>query len=168
MKTDGTGSTRARRGVLLMECLVYMAVSVVLLGIATMALYEGLDNMKALRSNADDIARALQAGELWREDVRSATGPIHLAGNGETIEIPNPSGNIFYRFADARVSRRTGLDTAWRVVLPRVQRSQMAADARQGVTAWRWELELKTSRRAHIRVHPLFTFFAVPGITHQQ
>jgi len=167
MKTAPACSNRMRRGIMLIECLVYMAVFVVLLGIATLAFYKCFDNMRALRSNADDIARALQAGELWRDDLRSATGPIRLVRGSQTIEIPHAHGEICYKFAGAQVLRKTGTDAAWIVLLPRVQRSQMTVDARQHVFAWHWELELQTSSRANIHVHPLFTFLAVPRPTNQ-
>jgi hypothetical protein len=41
----------------------------------------------------------------------------------------------------------------------------MAADQRQYVTAWRWELELQPRAKGSVkpgRVRPLFTFLAVP------
>lgn len=158
---------RARHGMMLIECLVYMAVFVVLLGLGTLALYRSLDNMRALRSNADDIARALNAGELWRDDIRSATGPIHIVGSGQIIEIPHSHLEISYKFTGTEVLRGTGTDKAWQVLLPKVRHSLMAVDARPHVIAWRWELELQTSSRANIHVRPLFTFLAVPEGTNQ-
>ena len=47
------------------------------------------------------------------------------------------------------------------VVLPRVQQSEMIRDVRAQVTAWRWELELKSTRRQAM-VRPLFTFITTP------
>jgi hypothetical protein len=44
----------------------------------------------------------------------------------------------------------------------------MAADRREHVTAWRWELELATRTQGSVkpgRVRPLFTFVAVPERT---
>jgi hypothetical protein len=162
MKIGAVCSGRGQRAVMLIECLVYMAVFVVLLGLGSLALYRGLDNMRALHRNADDIARALNAGEIWRNDIRSATGPIQLVRDSRVIEIPHARGEISYKFADAQVLRKAGSKTAWTVLLPKVQSSQMTVDTRQYVTAWHWELELQTSSRASIHIHPLFTFFAVP------
>jgi hypothetical protein len=41
-----------------------------------------------------------------------------------------------------------------------VKNSKMEMDQRRQVTAWRWELELQSARKA-ARVRPLFTFEAV-------
>jgi hypothetical protein len=45
------------------------------------------------------------------------------------------------------------------VLLPKVKSSQMQAEARAGVTAWRWELEL-TPRRKEAYLPLRFTFAA--------
>ena len=45
------------------------------------------------------------------------------------------------------------------LLLPRIDNSHMSAAARNGVTAWRWELQLK-SRRQEAQLPLLFTFEA--------
>ena len=47
------------------------------------------------------------------------------------------------------------------VMAPRVKDCRFAADAREGVTAWRWDVELLPAQKQG-RVKPLFTFTAVP------
>src|SRR3989449_5564281 len=55
----------------------------------------------------------------------------------------------------------TTLFRSWSRVLTNVAGSLMEADARQNVTAWRWDLELeKRVRTSHLR--PLFSFISVP------
>jgi hypothetical protein len=46
--------------------------------------------------------------------------------------------------------------------VPGVKSSKIAHDPRQKVTAWRWEIELATRKKA-VRVRPLFSFEAVPA-----
>jgi hypothetical protein len=120
--------------------------------------------MKGLRRNADDITRALYAGELWRDDMRSATRPIQVEPSTQIIHIPRRDGEVLYQFVESQVLRKAKPDAPWVVLLPKVQRSQMEADVRVHVTAWRWELELQPSRKP-ARVRPAFTFLAVPGRT---
>jgi len=151
-------------GVTLIECLVYISLVFVILGMATAAFYRCFDNMKALRRNTDDITQALQVGELWRADIRAATRPIQFEAADQLLRIPQESREVAYKFTDTQVLRRTGTDVPWVVVLPKVENSQMQADPRAQVKAWRWELELKTLRKP-ATMRPLFTFTAVPATT---
>ncbi len=146
----------------LLECLVYLALYTLLIGIGSLAFCRCLDMLTALHRNAGDIERALQAGELWREDVRSATGPIQIEESDQTVRIPHRQSEVLYRFDTGQVLRKAGRDAPWAVWLADVEQSRMEPDARAHITAWRWELGLKPSiRRVHVR--PEFTFIAVPG-----
>src|SRR3954470_14151221 len=62
-----------RCGFTLIEMLVYMGMLFLILGMAYIAMYRSMDASAGLRRNANDITRALETGELWREDVRGAT-----------------------------------------------------------------------------------------------
>jgi len=155
------GSTA--RGVLLIECLVYAALFVVVTGVAYGAFYRCLTDARNLRRNAEDIERVLQAGERWRADIRSArTRPSLEARPGEQIlRVPQSTGEIAYVFSGETLWRRApGREPE--VFLTRVRQSEMMADARSQVTAWRWEVELKSAQKV-VRLRPLFTFAAVPG-----
>lgn len=154
---------RPSAGYLLIECLVYMSVMLVLLGVAYCAFYRFMDYSRVLRGNSDDIAQALHAGELWRADLRAATGNIRLeaGSDGPVLIIPDARSGVTYRTTTNAVLRRVG-SGAWATVLHRVKASAMSADARTHVTAWRWELELQPRSRKPSRVRPLFTFTAVP------
>ena len=148
----------------LIEMLVYMGVMVVILGLAYAAAYKSMDASAALRRNANDISRALETGERWRADVRSATSSprIETIAGEAILHLPQPRGEISYRFASNSISRRVQ-SGGWTIVMRDVRSSAMFADRRENVIAWRWELELQTSRKTITRTRPLFTFIAVPS-----
>lgn len=150
-------------GFTLIECLIYISVLAVILGVGSMAFYRCWDDNKNITRNTEDMVQTLKAGELWRADVRQATGPIQVANTNteETLRIPCSSGSLVYTFADGEVRRQAG-SGPWRVLITRVKSSQMQSDKRDDVTAWRWELELQSGRK-HAKVRPLFIFEAVAG-----
>jgi hypothetical protein len=153
-------------GYLLMEALVYIGLVFLLLAIGSAALYRCIDNSVALRRNADDIVRAVQAGELWRADIRAATKGV--AWNRDSPEpvlrLQARAGEVDYRYTTNALFRR--VDTgSWSRILDQVKASTMERDPRPNVTAWRWELELQPKARGSFkpgRLRPLFTFLAVP------
>lgn len=164
MKTRASKESRCAadsRAFTIIECLVYLGLVMVLFGLGTVAFYRCFDNMKGLRRNANDITRAVNAGELWRNDIRTATQTIQVDEADQTIRIPQREREVFYKFTDTQVFRKTGADAPWLPLLSKVQSSQMTKDPRAHVTAWRWELALQPSRK-EARVRPLFTFLAVP------
>lgn len=154
---------RRAAGFMLIECIVYIAVFAILLGIGFAAFYFCWDHSRALIGTTDDIASALHAGERWRADVRGATGKIsvEMTDTGEVVRIPEAGKEIVYRFASGEIRRESPAANISQLLLPRVKASQIAADARGTVTAWRWELELK-EHRGETHLPLLFTFAAVP------
>ncbi|HOC50928.1 MAG: hypothetical protein KA117_06520 [Verrucomicrobia bacterium] len=162
-----SGARRAGRAAyLLIEALVYIAVLGGVLGAGYLALYRGLDRSIALRRNADEITSALHAGERWRADVRSATAPPRLGTteDGQFLYLERPARSVAYRFATNAVFRQSG-GGGWVCLLRHVESSVMAADPRERVVAWRWELELRPRPSGSVkpgRIRPLFTFLAVP------
>lgn len=153
-------------GLTLIEMLVYIAVFVVVVGCATITFFDCWDNTKTLRRDADDIARALDIGERWRADVRGATGAVELTATSgaEKFRIPALAGEVTYTFANGEIRRQAGSTAPHTLWLSNVESSQMQSDARGSVAAWRWELELK-STRAERRVRPLFTFECATATT---
>ena len=148
-------------GILLVECIVYIAVFFVLLGIATSAFYIFWDHSSALVGATSDISFALRAGERWRADVRSATGKISVETNssGELLRIPSGKDQIFYSFHDGTIRRKLASSDSAQVLFEKVKVSEMETAARGGVAAWRWELELQSPPRQ--KQTPLaFTFEA--------
>lgn len=152
-------------GISLLECLVYIALLTVVMGAGYMALYQASLNHRNVSRNVDDIASAVNVGELWRNDVRAATGRItsQPAAEGQQLRIPQQQGEVTYQFAAGELRRQQAAGAPWTVLLPRVETSSMMADRRAHVTAWRWELTLTTSSR-QVRLKPTFSFEAVPGI----
>ena len=148
-------------GYLLIECLVYFGVFAVLLGIGYGAFYVCWDYSKALHYATDDINAALHAGERWRADIRNATGKITVetTAAGELLRIPCGTSEVLYRFNAGEIRRQVASSDFSESLLPTVKASQMVMDARGPVSAWRWELELK-SRRKEARLPLLFTFEA--------
>jgi Tfp pilus assembly protein FimT len=155
---------RRSRGFTIVECLVYISVMAVVLGIGLAAFYRCWDDNKAITRNSNDIVRTLKAGEAWRADMRAATGPIRVVttNSEQTLRIPTGNKELIYSFADGEIRKRAGEESRWHVVLPNVKASQIEIDKRDQVTAWRWELELQ-SQRKNAKVRPLFTFEVVPG-----
>lgn len=153
------------RAFTLIECLVYMAVLFIVIGVGYVAMYKSMDSSAGFRRNATDISQTLKAGEHWREDIRNASGPIHVENAGENqivLHIPQPQAEVDYQFSSNNVSRRVvGRD--WTPVLEHVKNSSFIADHRQTVACWRWEIELVTYSKSPSKTRPLFTFIAVPS-----
>lgn len=154
---------KARRcsGILLIECLVYIAVFAMLVGGGTTAFYFCWDHSKALIYATDDIESALRAGEHWRADVRAATGKISVETTtvGEVVKIPEGDREIVYRFDSGEVRRQAASANVSQLLLAKVKTSEMKPDVRGDVAAWRWELELK-QRRRETQLPLRFTFEA--------
>ena len=153
-------------GYMLTEVLVYIGLVVLLLGLAYAAMYRSIDNSIGLRRNADDIAGALHAGEIWRADVRLATSGIRWVKSPEdsVLHMNGGTNHVEYQFRSDAVYRRLN-GSGWARVLDRVKSSSMEPEPRSGVATWRWELELSPQSRASYkpgRVRPLFTFLVVP------
>lgn len=167
MSTHPEARLRIHRtaGISLLECLVYIALLTVVMGIGYMALYHASVNHRNVSRNVDDIASAVNVGELWRKDVRAATGSItsEPTAEGQQLRIPQKQGGVTYQFAAGELRRQQAAGAPWTVLLPRVETSSMMAERRAHVTAWRWELTLKTTSR-QVQIKPAFSFEAVPGI----
>lgn len=146
----------------MVECLVYIAVFGILLGVGTAAFCFCWDHTRAVIYATDDIESALRAGELWRSDVRAATGIISADTTtaGEVLTIPQGEKRIIYRFASGELRRQVASENFSQRLLAKVRNSTMLADPRGKVAAWRWEVEL-TERRKETRLPLLFTFEAV-------
>ena len=157
---------RAQTGVLLLECIVYIGLYAIVVGLGLATFYLCWDNSKALLYATDDMAAALRAGERWRADVRSATGKITVetTAQGELLRIPRGTNAILYRFSAGEIHRQLASPGYSDPLLSTVESSQMVMDQRGPVSAWRWELELKPHRKeTHLPLR--FTFEAAAKIT---
>jgi Tfp pilus assembly protein PilE len=164
MKLSRKIPVRRPAGILLIECVVYIAVFSILLIVATTAFYFCLDHSKALRYATDDISSALRAGERWRADVRRAAGTISVTTNstGETLTIPQGRQRIIYRFTTGEIHRQSGPSHFSELILAKIKTSHMTKDVRGELTAWRWEVTFG-QRRPEMHLPLLFTFEAVPA-----
>lgn len=162
--------TRRRTiGFVFMELLVYMAVLGIVINVASVAYFRYMRSSRAVQRNTDDIIRTTTAGERWRQDIRRAS-QISLAAItrparpttpvGEVITIQQGEQTVLYRFQKKAMWRRVAGDPDWERILPRVKSSRMLQETRNGVTSWRWEVELISIYKP--RVRPLFSFRAVP------
>jgi hypothetical protein len=152
---------RIRAGSLMIECLIYISVFTVILGLGIGAFYVCWDHSQALHYATDDITAALHAGERWRADVRHATGAIigETAPGGGRLRIPRGTNEIIYQFNAGEVRRQVAASDFSELLLARVKASEMVKESRGPVTAWRWELEL-AARRKETRLPLAFTFEA--------
>ena len=129
--------------------------------LATQVFFQTRDSSDRLRRNADDITRALHAGERWREDIRTATGaPRVVEENGQVwLAVPRGTNLTVYTHFKTGVWRQESTNAPWSPALTRVKASRMEPDTRAHLTAWRWEVELQMKDdKKHTR--PLFTFLA--------
>ena len=158
MKTVSTNSKR-RAGSMLIECMMYIVICSVLLAISFEAFYKCWDNSEALGYAGDDVVKAMHAGELWREDVRSATGKILVTTdtNGQAFRIPHGKAAIIYTFNTGELRRKNGANES--VVLGTIKTSRMEITKRTQTSACVWELEM-TPHNAKARMPLLFTFIA--------
>jgi Tfp pilus assembly protein FimT len=154
---------RCVAGMSLIECLVYITVFALLLAGGTAVFYFSWDHTRAVIFTSNEISAALRAGETWRADVRGATEKISVQedAGGETVKIPAGGKEIIYRFSGGELRREVPAQGGSRVLLERVKISEMKSAARDGVDAWRWELEL-APRRKETQLPLSFTFAAAP------
>jgi type II secretory pathway pseudopilin PulG len=167
MNLRSSRQPREHEAFTLIEVLVYMSMLMVIIALGYTAMYRSMDASSGLRRNASDITHALNAGERWREDVRAATRPLRIeriSDDEALLHIPQATAEVTYRFASNSVTRRVG-GAEWTPALEHVDHSTFIADPRQTVTAWKWEVELEPYRKSLTRLHPLFTFLAVPTET---
>lgn len=154
---------KSRRGTLLIECLVYIAVFMLLTGIGFASFYLLWDNSTALRYTTDDVGNALRAGEAWRADVRGATGKIQIEHTPDAVvmKIPHGKTEIDYRSSSNLIWKKTA-GSDWRPILSRIKTSQMELETRNQISAWHWDLELTPHQaRSRIRLPLVFSFEAV-------
>jgi len=162
-----TGYAHRLQGIALLDCLIYIVLLGLLLGISFSAFYETLRHSNELDRLSVTTVRALQAGEQWREDIRAAQGnPRLLEVDGRTeLQLTTQTGEIAYAFREGSIVRRSGRgpEAPWLEVVDAIKVSRFSADPRQHVTAWRWEIELNRRREGQ-GVRRVLTFLAVPGL----
>jgi len=130
----------------------------VIFGFAYGAYWRCLDNSKRLQQDSDEILQALEAGDLWRGDVRLAQSE---AVRSNLMTLAQPGDTVEYRFDNQCIWRRSARSNRSVLLLRNVLFSGMKSDARQQVRGWKWELEMQHAKKPPY-LRPLFTFEAVP------
>lgn len=143
-------------GMLLIECLVYIALLFIVLNLAFAAWYRCSENSKRLNRNVDDVVLALQAGERWRDDIRAA---MSITASGGSLELAQSNATVSYVFEGDAVLRRAKSGTPLVRFLSGIKSSQMRKDARSEVAAWNWQVQLAPRGAEHFA--PFFAFEAV-------
>ena len=105
------------RAFTLIELLVYISVFAIIATFATQVFFQGRDTSHALLRSADDISRAVHAGEHWREDIRTATAAPRVGEeNGRAvIAIPHGTNTTFYTHFNNTVWRLPPDSPAWKI-----------------------------------------------------
>ena len=145
----------------LIECLVYIALFFIIIGVALGAYYQLDEQSRGFTRNSSDIVQTMQAGERWRADVRIATNAA-LLGQNLQLRLGTRNGEIIYLFREGAIWRQGVNEKKPTPVLTGVKSSLMEHETRPQVKAWRWEIELQT-KRTNATVRPLFTFLAAPA-----
>jgi hypothetical protein len=150
------------KGYMLLECMAYISVVFVVLGVGYLAFYKSMRNAADLRRTAQELMGSVNVGELWRADLRMPGAKAQLDQHDETqvLQIEAPGKTVWYGYWDNAVFRRRD-DGPWVAVIENVKSSTMHLEQRKHVTAWKWELELLT-RSKSARMKPLFTFVGGP------
>ncbi len=164
MKVAGFMSGGGVRGIMLMECLAYLSLWMVVVGLGFGLFYRVYTQSKHLERATDDVVGVLRLGERWRAEVRGSGG-VELGEGGAgglDFVMASDAGVVGYRFEGTNIWRRGEGEGDWRPVFSGVERCVFHRDEVEGVLVWRWELEL-SKRSRHAAVVPRFTFQAVPG-----
>ena len=148
---------------MLVEVIVYIAVFVVVIGLALSAFYHFHMQSAYLRRNAEDITRTLKAGERWRDEIRNCSEVEIIAEpNANILRLATEQREILYTFQEGKVWRKELPDGRWVAVLKDVKSSEFQSETEDQVNSWKWELELASQQKI-VRKKPLFSFMAVSG-----
>ncbi len=146
----------------LVECLVYIAVLMIVTGIAFSVFFSLLTHHRNITRCSEDILRALKAGERWRADVRAATEPptLETSPTEQALHIHQARHTITYLYSSGELWRVEDEHARGLPLLNNVKTSSMVADSRTHVQAWRWDLRLVATRKK-AKFIPWFSFLVV-------
>lgn len=163
MPRSHRGLVCQQRGIMLVECLIYIGVLGLITLLAFSTFFSFLSHHRDIVRNSEDIVGTVHSIEKWRADVRLATQPLALETNNleHVLRIHQASHDVAYVFDGKEVWRVVDGVTPERPLLTRIKSSRMEEDKRTHVTAWRWEVELTPSRK-NTRYKPQFSGWAVP------
>jgi hypothetical protein len=160
MKTGIKPPRRSQQGLLLVECMVYIALVMLITGIGVSLFTRTLSFQREIERNSNDIVQTLKVGEQWRMDIRKAVRPIMVENH--RLKIPQVNSRVTYDWSNGSLWR-IEFDDPPQLLLRGVKASEFIKNEREHVAAWRWEIELDRNR-GKMNVKPLFTFGAVDPI----
>lgn len=164
MKTGINHPRQNERGLLLVECMVYIALVMLITGVGVSLFTRALSFQREIERNSNDIVQTLKVGEKWREDIRKAVEQITIENH--RLEIPQVNSTVIYEWRNRSLWRIEFHDPP-RLLLKGVTASEFIKDEREHVSAWRWEIELDRAR-GKMNVEPLFSFGAVDPTTTEE
>lgn len=162
MKMRVRARWRRGDGILLMECIFYMAILAVFMGMTGAVFFKFSQQSSAISRNSEQIARSLRAGEKWRADVRFASAlETFQQDNLPFLRILQETNEVLYTFQHGAVWRREPGREKWQLLLEDVKNSSMTNVKTAFSEAWVWELELSSKEKR--KLTPRFSFIAAPG-----
>jgi len=146
---------KRQAGISLVETLVYITC---LSGLLTM-LSVSVWKLNAFQTNigerANNVGKLLEVGEMWRNEVRTASTlsddareGMQYTKNGKSCSYQVNDGQLVYKEADQS-----------QVLLKNVVSSTMSPQKRDGVRYWQWDVCVATGKRGGVLT---FSFMAVP------
>lgn len=146
---------RRQSGISLVETLVYISCLSLLLTFLSLAVWKLSAYHDSVNARADIVAKLLETGEAWRDEVRGAGElSVDSAGGLKYTKAGKPCA---YQLSTGHVVR--SVDGTSEVLLKRVVASKMSPLERDGVRYWQWDITVATGTRGS---ELTFSFLAVP------
>ena len=156
-------TSNRRRGMLLAQALVWIALAGIVISLTGKFLSIGLTHSKRMRDMSQEIVRMQQVGERWRKDVRKADAiemettdegdRMHLSAGGELVAE--------YVFFAEKVTRSAPGIKLPDLMLKNVKECKFERNVRPGVAGWKWGVMVDAGRLSEVHRPVEFTFSAV-------
>ncbi|MFT4691018.1 MAG: hypothetical protein ACKVHO_16565 [Verrucomicrobiia bacterium] len=152
-------------GFMLVQALVYIPIMAFLIYVAIDAALTLKKGTRGMQSGATRVTTAMNAGELWRADIRRATRPPQITNstNSSALTIDHGTNSVVWSHAEGQIWRQADTNSPRVTVMRDVFSSDFHPDERKHVSAWNWDLELNRAR-PKAKTMPLYSFIAVPRI----
>lgn len=146
---------KRQAGISLLEALVYIACLSVLLTLLSVSVWK----LNAFQSNigerANNVGKLLDVGEMWRNEVRTASTLSDDAKEG--MQYTKNGKACSYQVVESQLVQTTADQS--QVLLKNVVSSMMSPQERDGVRYWQWDVSVATGKRGGVLT---FSFMAVP------
>jgi len=150
-----------RRGISLVEMLVYIACLTIFLSVISMAMWRLWTSHALLNERANGLMKILNSGELLRDDVRrSESVPLLQQISGyEGILLERNGRKFDYRIVDGELHRVENGQVE--ILAKNIVSSKIVEERRNELVYLRWEVEVRLTRASGKT--QAFTFMAVPS-----